>query len=273
MSVLFLILGMYYSMQAERRKIDICIISDIHLGTRACHAAELNHYLRSIDPTILIINGDWLDIWNFGAGYFPQEHIENIFLVLDYARQGVPVYYLTGNHDDDMRHFSGYKFDTLQLRDEIVLHIDGKKHWIFHGDKYDLSVGGSTRWLAKLGGRTYDTIFEANRLVNSVRRKYGKEDILISKYVRDKVKTIVKSNVQDFESVACEIGIEQGYDYIICGHIHKPQMRVVSSDKGSATYLNSGDWLENLTALEYANGAWDIFYYQHDLRFKGINRT
>ncbi|HUM51441.1 MAG TPA: UDP-2,3-diacylglucosamine diphosphatase [Chitinophagales bacterium] len=260
-------------MSVEKRKIEICIISDIHLGTRACHAAELNKYLRSIEPTILIINGDWLDIWNFNAGYFPQEHIENVFLVLDMARQGIPVYYVTGNHDDHMRNFSGYRFDTLQLRDEIVLEIDGKKLWIFHGDKYDLSVGGSARWLAKLGGRYYDYIFTLNRFINNIRLKYGKDKILISKYIKDKVKSIVKSKIQDFEDVAIEIGIENGYDYIVCGHIHKPQIREVKTDIGKAIYLNSGDWVENLTALEYANGNWEIFYYQHDLQYKNIDRS
>lgn len=260
-------------MSEEKRKIEICIISDIHLGTRACHAAELNKYLRSIEPTILIINGDWLDIWNFNAGYFPQEHIENVFLVLDMARQGIPVYYVTGNHDDHMRNFSGYRFDTLQLRDEIVLEIDGKKLWIFHGDKYDLSVGGSARWLAKLGGRYYDHIFRLNRFINNIRLKYGKDKILISKYIKDKVKSIVKSKIQDFEDVAIEIGIENGYDYIVCGHIHKPQIREVKTDLGKAIYLNSGDWVENLTALEYANGNWEIFYYQHDLQYKNIDRS
>lgn len=260
-------------MAAEKRKIEICIISDVHLGTIACHAAELNRYLLSIEPSILIINGDWLDFWNFGAGYFPKEHIENIFLVLDYARQGIPVYYITGNHDDDMRNFSGYKFDTLQLRDELILEIDGKKHWIFHGDKYDLSVGGSARWLAKLGGRTYDRIFQLNRFINNIRRKYGMKDVLISKYIKDKVKSVVKSKVQDFEDVAIEIGIEEGYDFVICGHIHKPQIREITTEKGSITYLNSGDWIENLTALEYVNGKWDLFYYQHDLQYKDIDRT
>jgi len=260
-------------MATEKRRVEVCIISDIHLGTRACHAAELNRYLKSIDPNILIINGDWLDIWNFGAGYFPQEHIENVFLVLDMARQGIPVYYVTGNHDDHMRNFSGYRFDTLQLRDEIILEVDGKKHWIFHGDKYDLSVGGTARWLAKLGGRTYDAIWQANRFINNVRMQYGKDKIFISKYIKDKVKSIVKSNVQDFENVAIDIGIEQGYDYVICGHIHKPQIREISTDRGEIIYLNSGDWVENLTALEYVNGEWDLFYYQHDLQYKDIDRS
>ena len=103
--------------------------------------------------------------------------------------------------------------------------------------------------------------------------KYGKDRIFISKYIKDKVKSIVKSKVQDFEDVAIEIGIEDGYDYIICGHIHKPQNRIVSNENGSATYLNSGDWVENLTALEYVNGKWDLFYYQHDLQYKGIDRS
>jgi UDP-2,3-diacylglucosamine pyrophosphatase LpxH len=260
-------------MHHKKRNVEICVISDIHLGTYACHAKELNKYLNSIEPNILIINGDWLDIWNFSSGYFPQEHVENIFIVLDFARKGVPVYYITGNHDDSMRNFSGYNFDVLELRDEIVLEIDGKKHWIFHGDKYDLSVGGSARWLAKLGGKYYDNIFRLNRYINNIRMKYGKDQIFISKYIKDKVKSIVKAKVQDFEDVAIEIGIEEKYDYVICGHIHKPQNRIVSNGNGSITYLNSGDWIENLTALEYNNGIWDIFYYKHDLEFKDIQRN
>ena len=260
-------------MAKAKRKIDICIISDIHLGTHACHALELNRYLNSIDPGVLIINGDWLDIWNFSANYFPKEHIENIFLVLEYAQKGTPVYYLTGNHDDHMRNFSGFNFDILQLRDELFLEIDGKKHWIFHGDKYDLSVGGSARWLAKLGGRYYDKIFQLNRWVNNIRMRYGRSQIFISKYIKDKVKAIVKKNVQDFEDVGIEIGIENGFDYIVCGHIHKPQIREVQTEAGKAVYLNSGDWIENLTALEFSRGKWDLFYYQHDLQYKDIDRS
>ena len=103
--------------------------------------------------------------------------------------------------------------------------------------------------------------------------KYGKDQIFISKYIKDKVKSVVKSKVQDFEDVAIEIGIEQGYDYIICGHIHKPQAREVRTENGKTIYLNSGDWVENLTALEYANGKWDLFYYQHDLQYKDVNRS
>ncbi|MEZ4879088.1 MAG: UDP-2,3-diacylglucosamine diphosphatase [Chitinophagales bacterium] len=258
---------------SEKRRIEVCIISDVHLGTHACHAKELNRYLKSIQPNMLIINGDWLDIWHFSAGYFPKEHIENVFLVLDFARQGIPVYYIAGNHDDTIRDFLDFKFDTIEIKDEIFLDLDGKKHWIFHGDKYDLSVGGSARWLAKLGGRSYDQIFRLNRYINKIRMKLGKDRIYLSKLIKDKVKSFVKSKVQDFEDVALEIAIKEKYDCVICGHIHKPQDRIVANSEGSVRYLNSGDWVENLTALEYNNGDWEIFYYWHDLQFKDIDRS
>lgn len=257
---------------AARRKVQVCIISDVHLGTYGCHAKELNQYLKSIDPDMLIINGDWLDIWNFGANYWPPEHTESLFIVLDLVRKGIPVYYLTGNHDDVMRRFSDYKLDTLELRDELFLELDGKTHWIFHGDIFDLSVNNKARWLAKLGGRSYDYLIRLNRVINFVREQMGKEKVMLSKNIKDSVKKVVKKKVSDFEEIAIERGIKHGYDYVICGHVHKPQLREVVTDKGSVMYLNSGDWVENLTALEYNDGEWTLFYYYNDLQFKDIKR-
>jgi UDP-2,3-diacylglucosamine pyrophosphatase LpxH len=257
---------------ASRRKVQVCIISDVHLGTYGCMAKELNQYLRSIDPDMLIINGDWLDIWNFGANYWPPEHTESLFIVFDFVRRGIPVYYLTGNHDDVMRRFSDYKLDTLELRDELFLELDGKTHWIFHGDIFDLSVNNKARWLAKLGGRSYDYLIRINRIINFAREQMGKEKIMLSKSIKDSVKKVVKKKVSDFEEIAIERGLKHGYDFVICGHVHKPQIREVVTEKASLTYLNSGDWVENLTALEYNDGEWKLFYYHNDLQFKNIKR-
>ena len=110
---------------AEKRKLDVVIFSDVHLGTYGSHAAELNKYIKSIDPNIVVINGDWLDIWNFTANYFPPEHTENIYLILEWVKKGIPVYYITGNHDDSLRKFTNFKIDTFELRDELVLELDG----------------------------------------------------------------------------------------------------------------------------------------------------
>lgn len=257
---------------SQRRPVDVCIISDVHLGTYGCCAKELNQYLKSIEPGILIINGDWLDIWNFGSNYWHGEHTENLFLVFDFLRRGVPVYYLTGNHDDMVRKFSDFRLDTLEVRDELILEIDGKSHWIFHGDIFDLSVSHKARWLAQLGGKSYDYLIRLNRLINTVRDRMGLEKIMLSKMIKDSVKSMVKKKVSDFEEIAIERAILHGFDYVICGHVHRPQIRYIETDEGSVTYLNSGDWVENLTALEYYKGKWELFYYQNDLAFKGIDR-
>ncbi len=254
----------------DRRKVEVVVISDIHLGTYGAHAIELNKYLKSIDPNILIINGDWLDIWNFSSGYWPPEHTENLFIVLEFIKKGIPVYYITGNHDDVIRKYSNYKLDTFELIDELVLELDGKSHWIFHGDIFDISVGGKARWLAKLGGRSYDYLIRLNMLINKALVSMGKDRVSLSKSIKDNVKKIVKSKVTDFEEIACERAIKHNYDYVICGHIHKPQIREFKNDEGSVMYLNSGDWVESLTSLEYYNGEWKLFYYDHDFRYKNV---
>lgn len=257
-------------MEDAKRKIEVLVISDIHLGTYGAHAQELNNYLKSIDPNIVIINGDWIDIWNFSVNYWPPEHTENLFLVFEFVKQGKPVYYLTGNHDEILRRYSDYKLDTFELVDELVLELDGKTHWIFHGDIFDLSVGSKAKWLARLGGRSYDYLIRFNRALNNFLLSLGRPRVSLSKMVKDNVKKIVKSSVSDFEEIACEHAIQHGYDYVLCGHIHKPQIRKVEKEDGAVIYMNSGDWIENCTALEYNDGKWEIFYYFHDLQFQGV---
>ena len=98
----------------------------------------------------------------------------------------------------------------------------------------------------------------------------GKERISMSKAIKDGVKRFVKSKVGDFEDIACEHGIEHGYDYVICGHVHNPQIRSFENERGKVMYMNSGDWVENCTALEYNEGKWSLFYYYHDFQYQGI---
>ncbi len=255
---------------AEKRKLEVLIISDVHLGTHGSNAIGLNAYLKSIDPNMIIINGDWIDIWHFSSNYWPPEHTENLFIILQWVKEGRPVYYLTGNHDDALRRFSDFGLDMFELRDELILELDGKSHWIFHGDIFDLSVGGKAKWLAKLGGRSYDYLIRFNRIINKILLSMGKERISLSKMIKENVKKFVKSKVSDFEEIACERAIDHGYDYVICGHVHKPQQREVINEKGKVMYLNSGDWVENSTSLEYVNGEWKIFYYYHDFKYSGI---
>ncbi len=242
----------------EKRKVKVAVISDVHLGTYGCHAAELNHYLKSIDPEILVINGDFIDIWQLSKFYFPDAHWRVIQRVIKMMMHGTQVYYLTGNHDEMLRKFSGFRLDNLHLDDKLVLNMDGARHWFFHGDVFDVTMRHS-KWLAKIGGAGYDMLILINRAVNLFLNKIGREKISLSKKVKDSVKAAVK-HISNFEQTAADIAIENGYNYVICGHIHEPCQKDFNSHNGSVQYLNSGDWIENLTALEYT-GQWNVVHY------------
>ena len=246
-----------------KRRVEVAVISDTHLGTYGCKAKELLNYLKSIDPKVLILNGDFIDIWQFKKSYFPESHLEVIKYILNLSLSHCQVIYLTGNHDEFLRKFSPMTFGKIQLADKYIFELDGKKTWVFHGDVFDSSVQHS-KWIAKLGGIGYDYLIRLNNLSNWVLAKLGKEKYSFSKKIKNNIKKAVKF-IGDFEQTASELAIENHFDYVICGHIHQPQKRVVATNKGSCLYLNSGDWIENLTALEYNNKEWEIYYYENDV--------
>ena len=248
------------------RHLDLVVISDVHLGTYGCHAKELLKYLKSIKPRILVLNGDIIDIWAFKKKYFPKSHLEVIRRILQMASNETRVYYIPGNHDDLMRRFEGAVLGPIQVRNQIVLQLKGKKYWFFHGDVFDASVRISPL-LAKLGGKSYDYLIRINRLVNQIREKLGKEKMSFSKTIKEKVKRAAKF-IGDFEQLAIDAGIQSDMDGVVCGHIHIPQKRVIKSDGGEMLYLNSGDWVENLCSLEFNDGIWSIYRYEKDLAVK-----
>ena len=218
-----------------KREPDIVVISDVHLGTYGCHAKELLTYLKSIRPKTLVINGDFIDIWQFRKRYFPKEHMQVIQRILKMAAKGTKVYYITGNHDDTLRRYSDFSTGNIHLRDKLVLQLKDKRAWVFPGDIFDLSV-------------------------NKIRKVFGLQPMSLAKEAKQRVKKAV-SFISDFEETAIDLAGQQKYDYVICGHIHQPQMRTTNGHGHPITYLNAGDWVENLTALEYQWGQWSIYQY------------
>lgn len=245
-----------------KRKVEVAVISDVHLGTYGCHAKQLLTYLNSIQPKKLVLNGDIIDIWQFSKRYFPKSHLRVIKKIIDMASDGVEVIYITGNHDEMLRKFSDTKIGKISIVDKIVLELDGKKAWIFHGDVFDVSIQNA-KWIAKLGGYGYDLLILLNRFTNWCLERMGKEKYSLSKKIKNSVKRAVKY-INDFEEVASDLAIENGYDYVICGHIHQPKMIIKENKHGKTTYLNSGDWVENFTALEYQFKRWKIYNYSKD---------
>jgi UDP-2,3-diacylglucosamine pyrophosphatase LpxH len=247
-----------------KREVDIAIISDVHLGTYGCHAKELLKYLKSIKPKMLILNGDIIDIWQFSKSYWPEAHMKVVRRILKFVTEGVPVYYLTGNHDEMLRKFTDLSFGSFQLVDKVVLNIDGKKAWIFHGDVFDVTMQYS-KWLAKLGAVGYDTLILLNSATNWFLTLIGKPKMSFSQKVKAKFKDAVKF-INQFEQTAADLAVDKGYQYVICGHIHQAEIREITAtdNPGKVLYLNSGDWVESLTALEYHSGNWDVFKYNPD---------
>ena len=244
----------------ERRYVDVVVMSDLHLGTYGCHASEIVNYLKSISPRILVLNGDIIDGWQFNKRYFPVTHIQVIKEIMSLLSKGTRVIYITGNHDEMLRRYSDIEMGNFQLTDKMVMEINGKMTWIFHGDVFDATTKGSAKLLAKLGGHGYDLLILINSFINWCLKLAGREKMSFSKRVKNSVKKAV-SWIADFEQTAAELAIEKKYDYVICGHIHQPQQRIIETKEGKVTYLNSGDWIENLTSLEYSNNEWKIYHY------------
>jgi UDP-2,3-diacylglucosamine pyrophosphatase LpxH len=243
----------------EKRKVDLVVLSDIHLGTYGCHAKELVKYMKSIKPGKVILNGDILDMWQFSKRYFPKSHMQVIHQIIKWVNKGTEVIYITGNHDELLRKFAGYRMGSLQIENKLLLNLDGKKAWIFHGDVFDVTMQHS-KWLTRLGSHGYDLLILINACCNWLLEKAGRGKISLSTKVKGSVKSAVKY-LNDFEKTCAEIAVTNGYAYVICGHIHHPEIKEIVTDKGKVMYLNSGDWVESLTALEYHMGDWKLYQY------------
>lgn len=244
----------------QKRPVDVVVLSDLHLGTYGCHAREIGNYLRSITPQILILNGDIIDGWQFRKRYFPPDHLQVIREILNLLNSGTRVIYITGNHDEMLRRYSDTQLGNFQLCDKLVMEINGKMAWIFHGDVFDNTTKGSARLIAKLGGYGYDWLILLNRGINWCLTKIGRPKMSLSKRIKNSVKRAV-AWINKFEQTAAELAIQKKYDFVICGHIHQPVAKTITTRNGSVTYLNSGDWVENLTSLEYSNNEWSVYHY------------
>jgi UDP-2,3-diacylglucosamine pyrophosphatase LpxH len=246
--------------KSGKRRVELVVISDLHLGTFGCQAKELLQYMKSIRPDTLVLNGDIIDIWQFSKSYWPKAHMQVVKQIVAWAAKGTKVHYITGNHDEMMRKFTGFKLGNLSIENKVVLDLDGKKAWIFHGDVFDVTMQHA-RWLTKLGSVGYDMLIHLNSACNWTLTRLGKEKISLSKKIKNSVKQAVKF-INHFEETCADIAIENKYDYVVCGHIHHPEIKKMTTAHGEVMYLNSGDWVENLTALEYNNGEWSVFSHK-----------
>ncbi|MGB5238180.1 MAG: UDP-2,3-diacylglucosamine diphosphatase [Flavobacteriaceae bacterium] len=246
----------------RKRRIDIAVISDVHLGNPACRADELLAYLNSIRPKKLILNGDIIDFHNLGNDYFPPAHMKVLKKIVGMASGQTEVIYITGNHDELLRRVRELSIGNICLMNKLALKLDGKNAWFFHGDALDISFQFAS-WIGKLGSVGYETLIWINGFRNTILKRLGYEKYSLAERIKNETDGAERF-IQNFEKTATSIAIENGYDYVVCGHIHKPKKEICESRRGICMYLNSGDWVENLTALEYSFKRWKIYHYHYD---------
>jgi UDP-2,3-diacylglucosamine pyrophosphatase LpxH len=248
------------------RELDILVLSDLHMGTNQCRAGRLYKYLKTVKPKMLILNGDIIDFWLLDLKSWPRKHNKILGYIFNLMVEKVPIYYLPGNHDDYLKQFAGFKFHNFSLQNELILDLDGQKTWFMHGDKNDKSVNGSKRSLAIRAGKAFDKLVGFNRFINDWEKFLGKRaETNFSKSLKDKSKSAIKKG-NDFEQQYIEEAAKRNIDTLVCGHLHKPGITRLCSieTKKDIDYLNSGDWTENCTSLEYVNGKWSLYRYKYN---------
>ena len=253
-----------------KRNLDILVISDLHLGTYGSEADEVLAYLDSINADKIVINGDFVDIMLFNKRFWPSSHMKVIKYFLDLISQGKEIYYVTGNHDELMRKFLNFKIQNFKIVNQIVLNTAKGKVWIFHGDVFDFSI--QTQWLTKLAGFLYDYMIIFNSWINKkIMRPLGQKRLNFSKTIKSNVKTAVQY-FANFEMKAAEVAQKNGYKYVVCGHIHTPKIESFNINGEQVIYMNSGDWLESLSSLEYVDNKWSIYMHKRtEQEYKGDN--
>jgi len=251
-----------------KRNLDILVISDLHLGTYGSEADEVLAYLDTIDADKIVINGDFVDIMLFNKRFWPSSHMKVIKYFLDLISQGKEIYYVTGNHDELMRKFLNFKIQNFKIVNQVVLDSNEGKVWMFHGDVFDFSI--QTGWLTKLAGFLYDYMIMFNSWINKkIMIPLGRKRLNFSKSIKANVKTAVQY-FANFEMKAAKIAQKNGYKYVVCGHIHTPKIESFNINGEEIIYMNSGDWLESLSSLEYVNNKWSIYMHKRtEQEYKG----
>jgi UDP-2,3-diacylglucosamine pyrophosphatase LpxH len=248
-----------HSAMAERQRVRALFISDVHLGATGSQADACLDFIRGIDAGTLYLVGDIIDGWRLRKSWhWPDSHNDAIHEILARARAGVRVVYLPGNHDEFMRDFLGHEFGGIEIRDELIHQTaTGEKFLVIHGDRFD-AVVVHARWLALLGDWAYRAAMIVSKGISFVRRKLGLPYWSLSAWAKSKVKNAV-NYAGNFEQQLTDEARRTGTNGVICGHIHTAALTNVNG----ITYVNTGDWVESLTAVvEHDDGRLELIRYR-----------
>lgn len=234
------------------------IVSDLHLGTKDSKAEEFIEFLETHPTELLILNGDIVDGWALNRGTkWKKQHTKVISKLLQLSNK-TRIIWIRGNHDEFIQEFIGTHLGAIEIREDYKLDINNtmESYYIFHGDVIDVFIT-KYKWLSKIGSIGYDFALWLNRVYNVYRKWRKLPYISISQKIKNSVK-VATNYVNDFETTALSMATKKGCDGVICGHIHQPADRMINGKR----YLNSGDWVENMSAICIDNIG-KVYLYRH----------
>jgi UDP-2,3-diacylglucosamine pyrophosphatase LpxH len=238
-------------------------ISDVHLATKQCSADELCDFLKHHQSDNLFLVGDIVDGWRIKRRwYWNQSHTNVIRRILTASKKGTQVYYLPGNHDEALRKFLSFRLELgdVHFVDKMsYTGVNGKKYLVLHGDQFDVLMLDK-KWLMHIGDILYSIVIWLNLKLNQIRKLLNMEYWSLSNYLKQNTKQAL-NYVSKYEHHMVEYCQQNGFDGIICGHIHKAEIKTIDGIE----YMNDGDWVESRTALiEHLNGLWEIVHYDQN---------
>jgi UDP-2,3-diacylglucosamine pyrophosphatase LpxH len=229
------------------------IMSDLHLGARQSQTEKILKFLKENKSEKIILNGDIVDGWALkNKGKWNDDCTKIFRKFMKRSEKGCEVIYIRGNHDDFLKPFIPFTMNNIQIvRKYVHTGIDGRTYYCFHGDVLDFVIM-EVRWLAVLGGWSYDFVIRLNTVYNKIRKTFNLPYHSLANTIKQSVKSAINF-VSDFEKNAKDLTKQKGYDVAVCGHIHQPKLE--------ADYMNSGDFCENSTCLvEDFEGNWKIIF-------------
>ena len=233
------------------------IVSDLHLGTKDSKAEEFIEFIEKHTTDLLILNGDIVDGWALNRGTkWKKQHTKVISKLLQLSNK-TRIIWIRGNHDEFIQEFIGTHLGAIEIREDYKLDINNtmESYYIFHGDVIDVFIT-KYKWLSKIGSVGYDFALWLNRIYNTYRKWRKLPYISISQKIKESVK-VATNYVNDFEVTALSMATKKGCNGVICGHIHQPADRMIDGKR----YLNSGDWIENMSAICIDN-AGKVYLYK-----------
>jgi UDP-2,3-diacylglucosamine pyrophosphatase LpxH len=240
---------------APPRAVDLLVLSDVHLGTPPCRADALLAYLRSVAPREVILNGDILDIRELRRGYWRRSHTAIAQHLLDLTRDGVPISYVTGNHDEALRFVSSFAAGHITLCDTLERTLGGRRTWFVHGDVVERGLRTSAV-LRKLGCIGYNALRGVEAPINRARGLLGFAPASLARAA--KRLPSARRHIARYEDACAAFAAAHGYDAIVTGHIHVANQREIAVGGRTVSYHNSGDWVDSCSALEHHEGTWRI---------------